>query len=337
VKWENDSLIFPVTAGSNGTFEMLIENLEERNYEFTVYTRDEEMNHSVIQTCKGKAIGDIFKGAQLSRRITGYNLSGAFFSAQWADKAESEYVAKTLFHYETNEGEMTEVTVLPDDPSTVLYNWKAGGAVEITSFIVTGDLGFDTIPLDPVEARLPEDAVFQLDKSFFKAVHLTKDTDGTGYGGVVAGMWDGVKGSAQNSRYHSHDGEGVPHTVTFDLGVISDLRRFQITGREDYHNWNPKRFQLWGCESVEGKDTQLPADHADWEEEMTEKGWKLLIETNAPSPHENNYELDPEKTKSVRYIRYRPLEVVGPPVNGRGAYGCVQEVTFWGENIMAVD
>lgn len=335
VNWDGQSRIFPIEDVSTDKFEMIIDGLDERNYEFTVYTQDKELNKSVIQTCRGKAIGDIFKEAQTNRRITNYKLSGASLIVQWADKIESEYVVKTNFKYENNEGQMIEIVVLPNDTLTPLFDWKANGKIEICSAIITGDMGFDTIYLDPILSRLPVE--FQLDKLFFKPVHLKNDSYGDGYGGTINGMWDGIKGSAQNSRYHSRDGEGVPHTITFDLGVIADLTRIEITGRENYHNWNPKRIQLWGCESIENKDMELPADHPDWEKEAIEKGWKLLLEADAPNPHENIFELDATKAKDVRYIRYRVLEVVGPPSFGKKAYGCVQEITLWAGNCHPVE
>jgi hypothetical protein len=337
VTWEDRTETFPISNASNGKFQMIIDGLDERNYEFQVYTTDDAGNRSVMQACKGKSIGDIFKDSQMNRRITGFNFSGAYFSALWSDKAESEFVVSTLLRYETNAGAMTEEVILPDDASTVLRDWKAGGKLEITSSIITGDMGFDTIRLNSFEDKLPDESVFLLDKSLFKAVNLSKDTPGNGYGGKISGMWDGVKGSAEGSRYHTRDGEGVPHTVTFDLGVNAELDRFELTGREGYNNWNPKRLQIWGCETVEGRDTSLPAGDAGWEQQSVDNGWYLLIDTPLADPYQNMVSFEPSLKHKVRYVRIRVMEVVGPPSTGGGAYGCIQEFTIWGENISPID
>jgi hypothetical protein len=337
VKWEGQTREFPIDHTSNGKFEMIVDGLEERNYEFRVYTKDIAGNESILQTCKGKSIGDIFKESQINRRITGYNFSGALFSALWSDKAESEYVVYTVLKYENNNGTLTEAIVMPDNTSTVLTNWKAGGKVEIQSAILTGDMGFDTLKLNVFEDKLPSESVFLLDKKLFSVVRLSKDTPGDGYGGKISGMWDGVKGSGQGSRYHTRDGEGVPHTLTFDLGITADLDRIEITGREGYNNWNLKQVQLWGCENIDNKDTNRPASDPAWEQEALDKGWKLLIDTGLSDPYENLVLFDKEKTRKVRYIRIRAMEVVGPPSSGSGAYGCIQEITLWGENILAVE
>jgi hypothetical protein len=337
VKWEDQTRIFPLDRSEDETFEMIIDGLEEKSYEFEVTTTDNQGNKSILQYCTGKAYGDIFRDSQQSRRIKGFSFSGTYFSAEWADKAESEHIVRTLFKYENNANGYSELTVYPDDNITNLIDWKAGGKYVILSEIVTGDFGFDTIPLIPVEGLLPTDNVFALDKSLFASVRLKNDILGDGYGGKISGMWDGVKGSAQDSRYHSRDGEGVPHTVTIDLGVLTDLKRVEICGRGDHHNWNPKRFQIWGCSDIEGKDTNLPSKDANWEQEAHSKGWELLLEGEAVNPIENLFEMSVISTQKVRYIRYRVTEVIGPPSVGQGAYGCVQEITFWGANISSAE
>lgn len=334
VSWEDQTKTFQIDKSlTDDKFEMIIENLEERNYEFEVLTKDRAGNQSVVQHCKGKAIGDIFKDSQMSRRIQEFTFKGAYYSAEWADKAESEFVIKTLFSYKNNLDTYTQVLVLPDDKLTNLKNWKPGGDFKIVSAIVTGSTGFDTIYLDPVEGFLPSTGVFQLDKSYFKKVHLQNDIHGNAYGGVFEGIWDGIKGSDQGSRYHSADREGVPHTITFDLGVIADLTEVELTGRGNYHNWNPRKIQLWGCETLAGKETDLNASDPGWENESITKGWRLLIESELPDRVENVIRFNTNDTKNIRYIRYRVLEVFGPPSVGTGAYGCIQEITIWGENI----
>lgn len=338
VKWEDQTRVFPIeTSESDETFEMIIEGLKEKSYEFEVITTDIQGNESILQYCTGKAYGDIFRDSQQSRRIKGFSFSGTYFSAEWADKAESEYIIRTLFKYENNSNSYSELIVYPDDNISNLIDWKAGGKYVIHSEIVTGEFGFDTIPLLPVEGLLPTDNVFALDKSLFASVRLKNDILGDGYGGKISGMWDGIKGSAQDSRYHSRDGEGVPHTVTIDLGVLTDLKRVEICGRGDHPNWNPKRFQIWGCSDIEGKDTNLASNDVNWEQEALSKGWELLLEGEAVNPIENLFELSVTSTQRVRYIRYRVTEVIGPPSVGQGAYGCVQEITFWGANISSTE
>ncbi|MDR2039456.1 MAG: hypothetical protein LBQ60_16155 [Bacteroidales bacterium] len=337
VEWGDQSREFAITGTGNKTFEMIIDGLQERNYEFKVYTEDAEGNKSVIQTCTGKAMGAVFTESQMNRRIVEFNFVDGYFSALWADKAESEYVVYTDFSFETTDGSMQQIRIMPDDESTVLMGWKAGGKTEIQSYVLTGELGFDVVQLAVSEGSLPASSVFSISKANFAVVSLTNDTPGNSYGGKIPGMWDGVKGSDQGSRYHTGDGEGVPHTLTFDMGLIATIDRVEIVGREDHHNWNPRRIQFWGCENIDGKDTALPASDVGWEQEAQDKGWKLLIDQTLTDPHENMITFDKTKTENVRYIRIRVMEVVGPPSSGTGAYGCIQEISLWGEDIRPVE
>lgn len=337
VEWGDQSREFDIAHTNAKTFEMIVDGLQERNYEFKVYTKDAEGNKSIVQTCTGKAMGAIFAESQMNRRIVEFNFVDGYFSAVWADKAESEFVVYTDFSYETTGGTMQNIRIMPDDESTVLMGWKAGGKTEIQSYVLTGDLGFDTVKLNLSEGSLPASSVFSISKAKFAVVGLSKDTKGNGYGGKIPGMWDGVKGADQGSRYHTGDGEGVPHTLTFDMGLIATLDRVEVTGREGYHNWNPSRIQFWGCEDIEGKDTELPASDAGWEQEALDKGWKLLIDQQLEFPYENLIYFDKSKTENVRYVRIRVMEVVGPPSSGGGAYGCIQEISLWGEDIRPVE
>lgn len=155
VQWNNQSEEFQINGDVGDQFEMIIEGLKEQNYEFEVFTKDVAQNTSIIQTCKGKAIGDIFRNSQLSRRILSKQVNGETLVIKWADRAESEFVVKTLFKYEGKNGQAMEVIVLPDDNSSMVVDWKANGEYEINSAIITGELGFDTIYLDPVAGVLP--------------------------------------------------------------------------------------------------------------------------------------------------------------------------------------
>lgn len=154
IEWDDQVQNFQIPESPGETFEMIVEGLEERNYEFRVYTQDEALNRSVLQTCKGKAIGDIFVNSQNSRRFTSSNANDTL-TFEWANKAETEYLAKTILSYEHEAGQMIDILVWPDDEKTSITDWKSGGDLEIQSAIVTGDLGFDTIFLDPANYKLP--------------------------------------------------------------------------------------------------------------------------------------------------------------------------------------
>jgi hypothetical protein len=155
VSWSDQTRIFTIDQIVDNGFEMIVDGLLERNYEFDLYTTDENGNQSVMQTIRGRAFGNNFISGQTARRLVNFDLETGVDQLIWADKAESEYVIYTTVRYENNNNTMTEVLVLPDETTTALLDWKHGGQIEIVSTIISGDNGFDTTDLDVIQQTMP--------------------------------------------------------------------------------------------------------------------------------------------------------------------------------------
>ena len=335
VSWDDQSQEYAIDAISNGdTVKVLIEDLEEGTYRFFIQTFDEEGNKSVKSECYGYVYGDEYIMSQSPKFITEMVPDPDKMVLKWN---VSDNAIKVQLSYENLSGEMVRQILPGDVKDTEITDWKEGGKIECITYTLPEENALDTIPLTPYVQYFPTDVDYEVNKALFKAVILPTDILGNGYEGRIEGIWDGVAGSGSSNRYHSADGEGVPHHLTFDMGVYADLTRFCIEGRGDYHGWNPKHFQLWGIDSLDGAETTLSSSDSDWEVEVREKGWKLLIDATCNDPEINSFKLDKDKVKNVRYIRYRVLEVFGPPAVGSGAYGCVQEMTFWADRLTPVE
>ena len=183
VSWDDQEQIFDIDQNQivNKKYEFILDNLNERNYEFTFLTTDEDNNQSIKKTVSGRAFGDVFIAGQTARRVTGFDVESGNNLIMWANKAESEYVVYTTIRYENNSDTMTEAVVNPDDSETELIDWKHGGRLEIISTVISGENGFDTADLDLVESTLPIPpsglnrdwtlaATIQVDKEFFGGV-----------------------------------------------------------------------------------------------------------------------------------------------------------------------
>ena len=155
VSWSDQTRIFTIDQIIDNKFEMIIDGLLERNYEFNLYTTDENGNQSVMQTLRGRAFGNNFISGQTARRLVNFEFEPSGDQIIWADKAESEYVVYTTVRYANNSDTMTEVIVFPDDTTTLLVDWKHGGLIEIVSTIISGDNGFDTADLDVIQQTMP--------------------------------------------------------------------------------------------------------------------------------------------------------------------------------------
>lgn len=335
ISWNDQSREFAVDDISFGDkANVLIDNLDEGTYRFYVQTFDKEGNKSLKEECYGYVYGDEYKMTQSPKYISEMAPDPYKMVLKW-NVSDNAILVK--LSYENMDGEIISQTLPGNIKETEISDWKKGGKIETITYTLPEKNALDTIALDPSVQYFPTDVEYEINKSTFKAVRLATDIPGNGYGGKIEGIWDGVIGNGESNRYHSADKEGVPHHLTFDMGVFADLTRFKIYGRVGYPNWNPKHFQLWGIDSIENAETTLPSTDPGWEAEAKTKGWKLLIDATNKDPEANEFEFDKDKVKNVRYIRYRVLEVFGPPATGTGAYGCVQEMTFWADRLVSVE
>lgn len=335
ISWNDQSKEYLMDDISSGdTAKVLIDNLDEGTYRFYVQTFDEEGNKSLKEECYGYVYGDEYKMTQSPKFVSEMIPDPYKMLLKW-NVSDNAILVK--FSYENPEGK-TITQILPGNiKETVVSDWKKGGKITCTTYTLPEKNALDTISLEPNVQYFPTDVEYEINKSTFKAARLVTDILGNGYGGKIEGIWDGVTGSGESNRYHSADKEGIPHHLTFDMGVFADLTRFKIYGRAGYKEWNPKHFQLWGTDSIKNAETTLPGTDPGWEAEAKAKGWKLLIDATNNDPEANEFKFDKDKVKNVRYIRYRVLEVFGPPATGTGAYGCVQEMTFWADRLIPVD
>lgn len=326
--------------GEDGIARMLIEPLDEGSHYFYVTTHDDQGNKSVRTEVFGEVYGDEYRLLQRPKKVvdmipTLTDMTLTWSSNDKAERVELEYETKTGVQRLTLDGGVTQ-TVIGSD-------WKRGGKIRTVTYVKPDQKALDIIDLNPVEQYFPQIVEYEVPKSTFAEVTLPTDIDGKGYSGIGAkGMWDGIDGNDPTKRYHSRNQEGVPHHLTFDMGVYADLSKVKIWGSSDNSFWNPKRVQLWGREDLEGAETTLSGDDPGWEAEAREKGWKLIIDFTNPDRIVNEHRIAKEQPMRVRYIRYRLMACVGHPTDpsvptvGKDRYGLCQEITFWANDVEPV-
>ena len=332
VSWNDQSLEYAINEISNKDMaKVLIENLEEGTYRFFIQTFDEEGNKSIKSECYGYVYGDEYIMSQSPKFITEIvpdpKSSKVTLSWNAVDNAE-----QVLLLYENSSGKMVRQLLPGDVRATEIDDWKKGGKIECTTYTLPEENALDTIPLTPYIQYFPENVEYEMDKSLFAIMPLPTDTKGNEYGENLLNLWNGVKGGG---CYCSMDGEGVPHHFTFDLGVNAHLTKVELVGRFDFTGWNPKHFQIWGINSLEGAETTLDSADPDWEKEAKEKGWQLLVEEDTKDPITNVYKLTKPVNGDIRYIRYRITEVNGYNgfTTGKNVFGQLSEITFWADEI----
>lgn len=179
----------------------------------------------------------------------------------------------------------------------------------------------------------------QLDKKLFKVLKLPTDANAsTSPAGPLTNLWNNktAGGSSSNDTwFRSKNGSGIPHWVTFDLGVTARISRWvEIPrGATDepnllYSAGDPQLYEIWGiatlptdgsfngwtklatCEVV--KTSGLPTG-VNSNEDLTRAASGFQFSADAGSP-------------PVRYIRIKMLQTFG-----NSDYFWMAEMTFFGE------
>lgn len=325
-------------VGDDGVARILIEGLEEGSHYFYVTNYDADGGRSLTTEVFGSVYGEqdllLLRPCRVEAMTP--NPDGSI-QLGWG---EVEGVERIDLEWEAADGSRQSAVIDGWEPTTLLPSWRKGGTLRATTHIRQAEDDLDALVLDPVEQRFPDEAEFEVQKSRFNLVELPTDTRGNAYAGSscgVRGLWDGVWSPYENHSYHTADGEGVPHHLTFDMGVRARLSRVWLAGRTDgYVDWNPKRWQLWGRATLEGAETTLPSMDPAWEDEAREKGWILLGEFTSSEFIYNEFQIT-DAPADVRYVRFRVTEVFGggdhSGATGAGVYGCVAELSLWADAI----
>ncbi|HEY8959364.1 DUF5000 domain-containing lipoprotein [Chitinophaga sp.] len=165
-----------------------------------------------------------------------------------------------------------------------------------------------------------------LDKANFKEVKLPGDVD-YGWGLPIPNLWNGT-------LWHSADKlDGMPMSITFDLGVTAQLSRITLWQRPNewiYLQNNVRKFEIWGSTN--------PASDGSWD------SWTRLVEhtvikpSGLPVGQKTQDDIDaaiageqmtvPLDAPRVRYIRIKILRTWTD-----GGYAAnIQEMKFWGND-----
>lgn len=338
IRWtvdgEKDSVIVDASDWrlKNDTLSVVIDGLREGTQRFFVQNYDKEGNKSLNVEVSGNVYGDQYIMSATSKMITQLTPLPEGLQLHWN---MSEEAIGVEVKYESNDGykffkESAKAL------TTLISDWKLAGTIQTRTILMPESGALDTLYTEwssPIQ--FPDNVEFKVEKSKIKYLSWSKDAK-TGYSGSFTGVFDGVFGGGGN-QFHSGDGVGVAQHLTFDLNVKANLTRFEVYTRDDnYHNWNPKKIQIWGIDEIdENSEVLLSSMNAGWEDEARQKGWKLLTENISTHPISNNFIIT--NPHEVRYIIIRTTEVHGAPALGSGAYVILREVTLYADKILSIN
>lgn len=213
VFWDEgkNSQKFDYSKSSDNTdfLELVIENLEERAYEFEVYSKDSDGNKSVRVLTYGTAYGEVYRSNLTARFVD--NFSYTKDSVNLTFKRSDEFTRNTEVKYTNNNNEEIVNTLAPDESLSVLYDVDDSKPIKYRTFYVPSpkdEYGNETTIDEFGSDWLTYDYPFEL-KAIIESIT---------YEPVLGGVnvkWDNPENLEVTLNFRNFvGGEAVNHTIT---------------------------------------------------------------------------------------------------------------------------
>ena len=333
IEYDDQTDIYDINEDNfqNGIYKLILPELEEKSYEFTVTTQDEIGNLSVSQIVAGFAIGDIFVSDQDPREIIDFSFESDGTYANFYGNAQSENVIYTLVDYENEQQQITRDTVFFDDSKLRLQQFKPEGILNTTSVIQSGLNGIDSIELAPLNYVMPDLPYTELNKNYMSLVNMPSDNPGTyNNANPQEYLFDDITSWNGDDTFTYNSGpSSIPSHFTVDLGVMTTLRRVDINMIDPVidSSSNPTNVQIWGRDNLLFAETPVAND-----DDFINSGWVLLHEEQINGSTSNYSSFIVEPLSSLkRFIRIKTTS----SVNNQSVK--ITELSFFGENIAPVE
>jgi len=322
VFWNNgaDSIeVAPAAGGTSARVSVVIEDLVEYNYSFTVYAYDQKGNKSVpVQVNNVKVYGDSYQSSLSNRFLSTaspYVVEGNNITLNF--ETPDTINTGTTIKYTMLDGKEKSENLGPQESSITLTDYKGGTPIYYQSGYIPVVSAIDTFYTSV--SNVLTDIQVPLNKALFREVKLANDV-GTYTGETsLSQMWNGNTTPTDYPNIFHSNSMALPHYLTFDLGqTYTGLSQFEIIGRSS-GNHNPTEFEIWGIDELTGAPLVLPYTG-------TGKNWTLLKRVVRSGDGIQPYKVLLDETPAnIRYIRLRITKVA----SGSNSDSNISEVTFW--------
>lgn len=137
----SDSVTFDyVQEYAIDTIDMLLENLEEKSYNFNIYTGNGEGQNSIMVSAFGSAYGEQYQQSLLERPIDSDTAFGSDLHLHWLPAGEME--KGTEVKYTDNSGSEVILVMPKDNSSIVLTDYSEG--ISVRSYYIPEETAMDS-------------------------------------------------------------------------------------------------------------------------------------------------------------------------------------------------
>ncbi|NDV65282.1 DUF4998 domain-containing protein [Bacteroides sp. 224] len=227
VTLEKDSKEFPIVREKAGeTFEFMLDNLKEGQYDFSIVTYDPEGNQSIPNAVSAYAYGNQYAETltgRIIRSITPEERMGKNNEREWITQinwniSRGDGIIGCNLEYEQEDGAFKTLYIPVDDTSTQLENFKSGGIMRYNTEYMPEETALDIFTTTKEEVTLPE-------KNY---VGVTKDLTGVyiknaGYpftGSEVSNNWGLLDHWSWNDVIRNQNGAGGAGFATYGGGIV---------------------------------------------------------------------------------------------------------------------
>lgn len=298
-------------------------NLDEGEYNFDVYLKDDSGNTSIPREVTTVVYGPKYQNALLSRSISAIKAFEAHAVLHWGDVPNRSI--STSISYEDATGVMQTMEVPNDISETTLSSYKLGGSIIVKSIYAPSANAIDVFSSSS-ETVFPEQ--FQINHTNITALRMPFDASDGCYGSSYERLTDGATGEFWHSCDSAED--QYPFVMSFDIGASVNLRGFRLDKRSDCCGGrSPESYQIWATNNLTGAETaDIDAGElADWEADAAAKGWVKLLDATGNTQETFEVEI-PENPVNYRYIR-----IVGiSSINGELSAN-FDEFTFYASDV----
>ncbi|HTD41791.1 MAG TPA: DUF4998 domain-containing protein [Mucilaginibacter sp.] len=337
--WNNraDSLVY-TSADHNpaDTLKVIIPNLNEYSYSFTVYSYDAQGNRSIpLDINNVKVYGPSYQSGLVNRAYkvanpytvsANGNVTLNFYKIDTASETFSfAHNTSTTIRYTNRSGQVVEKFLYRDSTIT-LTDFKGGSTLDFRSTYVPLKGAIDTFNVNKYTVFPQIFGYAACDKSLFAKVKLPNDMNPYQSNTDIDRLWDGSVGpQSYPNIFHSDGANPLPQTLTFDMGKIyNSVTQIEETGRDCCHN--PNDFEVWGIADITNAATTLQPNDPGWTAEAISKGWTLLKEVKRTDDGQAPLKVDLDNTTTpVRYIRIRVIH----NSDNEGSYTNMSEITMF--------
>ncbi|MDR1743581.1 MAG: hypothetical protein LBR48_07160 [Dysgonamonadaceae bacterium] len=336
--WNNytDSVELTVPAGVD-LVSYTISPIAENTYSFMIHTYDAQGNKSIPVEVLGTVYGNNYKDMLRNRLLKSTSYDGQDLVLKWGSAEDTE-VGIQLNYFDN--GGAKSLTVEPDETETVLPSFDLSKPITYSTTHKPDSLSIDLLQATTVEKTLTVVSGVEISKADWADSRLPGDI-GINGSYPLNRLWNGNTGDFM----HSADVTACPFTVTWDMGLATQLERMKLWPRPDNDDrWNkgqPRLFEIYGslnpnpdgsldsswtllgsfeCVQPSGNGTKNPYEAPTTDDiALSNSGLDFDFPGSAGNP--NTW---------VRYIRLRSLENFHISETPRLL---LAEITFWGKAV----